>query len=59
MRIQKFRTIRVPILRFSFGSLKIKCHLDVILMKKHIIYYREEGDGFLLSLSHVNVMNPK
>jgi hypothetical protein len=59
MRLQNFRAIRVPILRFPFGSLKIKCHLDIIPMKKHIIYYKEEGDGFFPNLSHLNVMNPK
>jgi hypothetical protein len=59
MRLQNFKVIRVPILRFLFGSLKIKYHLDIIPMKKHIIYYKEEGDGFLPSLSHLNVINPK
>jgi len=28
------------------GSPKTKCHLDVGLMGRHIIYYKGEGGGF-------------
>jgi len=29
-----------------FGSPETKCHLDVGLVEKHIVYYKGEGDGF-------------
>jgi hypothetical protein len=28
------------------GNLGTKCHLDVGLVERHIIYYKGEGDGF-------------
>ncbi len=28
------------------GSLGTKCHLDMSLVKRHIVYYKEEGGGF-------------
>jgi hypothetical protein len=31
---------------FPLGSPKTKCHLDVGLMERHIIYYKGEGGGF-------------
>jgi hypothetical protein len=31
---------------FPFGSLEIKCHLDVGLVERHKVYYKGEGDGF-------------
>jgi hypothetical protein len=31
---------------FPFGSLGTKCHLDVGLVKRHIVYYKGEGGGF-------------
>ncbi len=34
------------ILGFPFGSPETKCHLDVGLMERHIVYYKGEGDGF-------------
>jgi len=34
------------VLGFPFESLGTKCHLDVVLMEKHIIYYKGEGGGF-------------
>ncbi len=36
----------MKILRFPFGSPKTKCHLDVGLVERHIIYYKGEGGGF-------------
>jgi hypothetical protein len=38
-----------PIVRISglpLGRPRTKCHLDVGLMEKHIVYYRGEGGGF-------------
>ncbi len=29
-----------------FGSLETKCHLNVGLMERHIIYHKGEGGGF-------------
>ncbi len=40
---------RVPTLRISglpFGSPRTKCHLDVDLVERHIVYYKGEGGGF-------------
>jgi hypothetical protein len=36
----------LAISRLPLGSPGTKCHLDVGLMKRHIIYYKEEGGGF-------------
>jgi hypothetical protein len=30
----------------NFGSPGTKCHLDVGLIERHIIYYKGEDDGF-------------
>jgi len=37
----------VGILGLSFESLRTKCHLDVGFMKRHKVYYKGEGGGFL------------
>jgi len=34
------------ILGLPFGSPGTKCHLDVGLMERHILYYKGEGDDF-------------
>jgi hypothetical protein len=34
------------ILGLSLGSPETKCHLDVGLTQRHIIYYKGEGGGF-------------
>jgi hypothetical protein len=34
------------ILGLSFGSPGPKCHLDVGLVERHIVYYKGEGGGF-------------
>jgi hypothetical protein len=36
----------LEILGFPFGSPRTKCHLDVGLVERHIIYYKGEGGGF-------------
>jgi hypothetical protein len=36
----------VRILGLSLESPRTKCHLDVGLMERHIIYYKGEGGGF-------------
>jgi len=30
----------------NFGTPRTKCHLDVGLVERHIIYYKGEGGGF-------------
>jgi len=44
------KIVGVPTLgisRFPFGSPGTKCHLDVGLVKRHKVYYKGEGGGFL------------
>ncbi len=39
----------VPVVRISglpFGSPETKCHLDVGLVERHKVYYKEEGGAF-------------
>jgi len=43
---------------FPFGSLGTKCHLDVRLVKRHIIYYKGEGGSFSQVRVVVSLMNP-
>jgi hypothetical protein len=43
MSIQSFGIIRVLVLGFSHGNLRKKCRLDVVPVKRHILYYREES----------------
>jgi hypothetical protein len=43
------KVVGVPTLaisRLSFGSPETKCHLDVGLVERHIVYYKGEGGGF-------------
>jgi hypothetical protein len=56
-KLQKFKIIKVPTLGYPLRSSKRKCHLDVTSMKKHKVYYREEGGGLLSNLGCVNVMS--
>jgi len=44
MNIQSFKTTKVPILGLPFGSIGEKWHLDVVLVEKHKVYYKE-GSG--------------
>jgi hypothetical protein len=41
MGISTMRILGLPL-----RSLRTKCHLDVGLVKKHIVYYKGEGGGF-------------
>ncbi len=36
----------LAISRLPFGTPGTKCHLDVGLMERHIVYYKGEGGGF-------------
>jgi hypothetical protein len=40
-----------------FGSPETKCHLDVGLMERHIIYYKGEGGGFPQVWTVVNLVS--
>jgi hypothetical protein len=43
------KVARVPslgILGLPLGSPGTKCHLDVSLLERHIVYYKREGGGF-------------
>jgi len=37
----------------------MRVDFNVISMERVEVYYREEGGGFFLSPSNVNIMNPK
>jgi hypothetical protein len=50
----------VPTLRIlglPFGSPMTKCHLDVGLVERHIIYYKGEGGGFPQVRAMVSLVN--
>ncbi len=52
--------MKVPILAISqlpFGSPETKCHLDVGLVERHIVYYKGEGGGFPQVQAVVSLMN--
>jgi len=44
--------------RLPFGSLETKCHLDVDLVKRHIVYYKGEGGGFPQVRVAVSLVSP-
>jgi hypothetical protein len=44
MNVQSFGTTKVQVLGFPFGSLGEKWHLDVVLVERHKVYYRD-GSG--------------
>jgi hypothetical protein len=49
MKLWAPKVVEVPTLaisRLSLGSPGSKCHLDVGLMERHIVYYKGEGGGF-------------
>jgi hypothetical protein len=43
--------------RLPFGSPGTKCHLDVGLIKRHIVYYKGEGGGFPQVRAVVSLVN--
>jgi hypothetical protein len=43
---------------FSLGSLGRKCHLDVIIMERHRVYYKEKGGGFPQVQAVVSLVSP-
>ncbi len=44
--------------KLPFGSLGTKCHLDVGLMERHIVYYKGEGGGFSQVRAMVSLVSP-
>jgi hypothetical protein len=51
----------VPALGISglpFGTLEIKCHLDVGLVETHKTYYKGEGGGFPQVWAMVSLVSP-
>ncbi len=49
----------VGIPRLPSGSPKTKCHLDVGLMERYIVYYKGEGGGFPQVQVVVNLVSSK
>jgi len=50
----------LAISKLPFGSFGTKCHLDVGLVERHIVYYKGEGGGFpqvqaMMSLVSLNL----
>jgi hypothetical protein len=52
------KVARDPILAISNGSPETKCHLDVGLVERHIIYYKGEGGGFPQVHAVVSLVSP-
>jgi hypothetical protein len=55
------KIVGVPTLKISrlpFGSPETKCHLDVGLVERYIIYYKGEGDGFFQVWPVVSLLSP-
>jgi len=48
----------LAISRFPLGSPGTKCHLDVGLVERHIVYYKGEGGDFPQVWAVVNLVNP-
>ncbi len=46
------------ILELPLGSPRIKCHLDVGLVERHRVYYKEEGGGFPQVQVVVSLVSP-
>jgi hypothetical protein len=55
------KVAKVPtlaILRLSLGNPETKCHLDVGLVERHILYYKGEGGGFPQVWAVVSLVSP-
>jgi hypothetical protein len=55
------KVVGVPNLAISklpFGSFGTKCHLDVGLVERHIVYYKGEGGGFPQVQAMVSLVSP-
>jgi len=55
------KDVEIPTLGISglpFGSPGTKCHSDVGLVERHIVYYKGEGGGFPQVQAMVSLMSP-
>jgi hypothetical protein len=55
------KVVRVPsltILGLPLGNLGTKCHLDVGLVERHIVYYKGKGFGFPQVQAVVSLVSP-
>ncbi len=50
--------LMLAISKLPLGSPGRKCHLDVGLVKRHIVYYKGEGDGFPQVWAVVSLVSP-
>jgi hypothetical protein len=50
--------LTLGILGFPFGSPETKCHLDVGLVERRIVYYKGEGGGFPQVWAMVSLVSP-
>jgi hypothetical protein len=60
MKLWAPKVVEVPTLaisRLSLGSPGSKCHLDVGLMERHLVYYKGEGGGFPQVWAMVSLVN--
>jgi len=48
----------LAISRLPFGSPRTKCHLDVGLVERYIVYYKGEGGGFPQVWVMVSLVSP-
>jgi hypothetical protein len=55
---QSHGSLILEILGLPFGSFETKCHLDVGLVERHIVYYKGEDGGFPQVWAMVNLVNP-
>ncbi len=54
------KVAKVPVVGISglsLGSPGTKCHLDVSLVERHIVYYKGEGGGFPQVRAMVNLVS--
>jgi hypothetical protein len=60
MKLWASKVVGVLILKISrllFEGPKTKCHLGVVPVARHIVYYKGEGDGFSQIQAVVNLVN--
>jgi hypothetical protein len=59
MKPQSCESLNSNNFRTSIGSPGTKCHLDVGLVERHIIYYKGESDGFPQVWVVVSLVSPR
>jgi hypothetical protein len=53
------RVLTLGISRLPFESPETKCHLDVRLVERHIVYYKGEGGGFPQVQAVLSLVSPR